>query len=865
MHLGTRRCVVAPEPVSPAAGSKNPYVAGSPIGIRASAAGGDGNGLAPHGVLTTEKIGDALKQNKELNELLASIERERAHLSRGGGSISGAQGELVPNRWAAVRRDPSFKPLTDPHSSQGSLGSMCASRFMLHPDSKTSMWWDCLLVVFVLISCVTTPLRLAFESEYSGVLAGVIRTDMAADVWFALDIVFNFLLGYRQLDAAGTTIEVVMSPARIAKRYVRTWLSLDVLSTFPFELVLEDAGGSGGGVRLNRVLRAARLVKLIKIVRASRAMRLLEARTTGANPAIIRLAQLSLALLLLWHWLACSWYAVHWFASADGTTQLVPLIMDTDPLGRPRDDGSLSPGHRFMLQYSFAYYWAITSICASSSLTDPQGWPDALFNSCATVIGMFTTAAVIGSASSAIVNMDATSAQIRERLDRLKVFLRQKRTPPSVARQVLAYAEYAWKHSRSTDEAWLMQELPSGLRLQVIVSLQRRLYTSIELFRLLDTATVTQIICHMRPLIVLPGERVIEQGHDGGHGLFFITEGSVAVLVDEQPVALLTQGHFFGEQSLLDGKPTNATVEAAEYVRLMVLYRTEFLQLLRAHPQIGETIRALKERKAAEAEQREAAERSRKRQMSGLMLQRTERLRSMLRMNSGDLPSRAQRGGSSGPLQAAAAAKAQTAPPGPAAGEANKARPQCAPASEAHGGTIIGAAGGDIRPGIQLDERGSKDSHEVVSSSRTLRGKDATRTDGSTGAPSTAATTTAAAYKDMTAAGSRSDGSTPSAQPVAPNASSAVSDALVASHLQVMEHGEGHNGTRSSRTWEMGAGAGNDKLATSSFEADGALWAIQRVPYCSGSASPHPSLPSASSSIMSLSDADLVNAPSVGG
>lgn len=75
---------------------------------------------------------------------------------------------------------------------------------------------------------------------------------------------------------------------------------------------------------------------------------------------------------------------------------------------------------------------------------------------------------------------------------------------------MLAYAEYVWKHSRPANEAQSLQELQSALRLQVIVSLQRWLFTQIELLRLLDTATVMQTICRIRTLIVLPDERAIE-------------------------------------------------------------------------------------------------------------------------------------------------------------------------------------------------------------------------------------------------------------------------------------------------------------------------------------------------------------------
>jgi CRP/FNR family cyclic AMP-dependent transcriptional regulator len=61
------------------------------------------------------------------------------------------------------------------------------------------------------------------------------------------------------------------------------------------------------------------------------------------------------------------------------------------------------------------------------------------------------------------------------------------------------------------------------------------------------------------------GEIVFRRGDPPG-GMFMIREGRVAVLRteddDEQTLATLKCGDFFGEMSLFDGKPRSATVKA---------------------------------------------------------------------------------------------------------------------------------------------------------------------------------------------------------------------------------------------------------------------------------------------------------------
>lgn len=74
------------------------------------------------------------------------------------------------------------------------------------------MFWDgAMTLAAVLVSCVTTPLRLAFEVEYSDVLTGVMMTGIASGVYVGFDIVLDFcrVTGNCQLDPTGATLEVV--------------------------------------------------------------------------------------------------------------------------------------------------------------------------------------------------------------------------------------------------------------------------------------------------------------------------------------------------------------------------------------------------------------------------------------------------------------------------------------------------------------------------------------------------------------------------------------------------------------------------------------------------------------------------------
>lgn len=61
----------------------------------------------------------------------------------------------------------------------------------------------------------------------------------------------------------------------VAKRYLKTWFTVDFVSIFPFEMLTwgqetDNSDESSGNLAILRLLRLARLLKLLRILRASR-------------------------------------------------------------------------------------------------------------------------------------------------------------------------------------------------------------------------------------------------------------------------------------------------------------------------------------------------------------------------------------------------------------------------------------------------------------------------------------------------------------------------------------------------------------------------------------------------------------------
>jgi len=113
---------------------------------------------------------------------------------------------------------------------------------------------------------------------------------------------------------------------------------------------------------------------------------------------------------------------------------------------------------------------------------------------------------------------------------------------------------------------------------------------SIHLFSEFDDCEADAILGLMREKSVAKGTVVFHQA-DPATGLYLILKGAVKLSRTwrdgrDVTVAVLREGNFFGELSLLDGQPRSATATAIQPTRLLLLDREHFHQQVLGRPRI---------------------------------------------------------------------------------------------------------------------------------------------------------------------------------------------------------------------------------------------------------------------------------------
>jgi CRP-like cAMP-binding protein len=487
---------------------------------------------------------------------------------------------------------------------------------VIHPDSIFRLGWDLIMLCLVLTVGYLVPVRLGFDippapwEEMFGYIT---------DSMFLLDMALNFRTAFKD-----DGILVTNSKA-MALNYARSWFLIDFVASFPIGWFTDSNG-------VNRIIRLLRLFKMVRMLRLLRLFprftQVLES-SIKFNPSMIRFLRSIAIMCLMWHSIGC----IYWFVAreelggigqcpevyggracfanycvcdlSDPSNSIVVLSnTDTSWYDPMRPDlwvphYSMSSA-TFGSQYAQAVFWAVQVTTGIGADIPPRSQLEVFFTCLMVIVGLMMYSIIIGSASSALANIDSTATHRRQTLDKVNAFMRSRKVPTYFQRIIVDFYEHMWQSPQQ--EADVFKDLPHSLRSRLAIVMNRDLIERIPIFRLLPAHVYVRLVLRLQQNTFLPGEFVIKQG-TMSEFLFFIKRGKAdALLPNTESTVYMTMfpGSVFGEQGLLHSERRRESFRAVDFLDVLMMTQTDLHELMVTAPQFVFELRrlaAIKERR----------------------------------------------------------------------------------------------------------------------------------------------------------------------------------------------------------------------------------------------------------------------------
>jgi CRP-like cAMP-binding protein len=124
--------------------------------------------------------------------------------------------------------------------------------------------------------------------------------------------------------------------------------------------------------------------------------------------------------------------------------------------------------------------------------------------------------------------------------------------------------------------------------------LKKEFLTKIDFLKEIPENEIIQLIDSLERITYNKGQTIIFQGEISNR-LYLISEGKVSVWIkqgkEKKQVALLGQGEYFGEMSLLEPITASATLRAEEQCELFTLSREKLISVTNKFPKSIDKIR----------------------------------------------------------------------------------------------------------------------------------------------------------------------------------------------------------------------------------------------------------------------------------
>ena len=190
-------------------------------------------------------------------------------------------------------------------------------------------------------------------------------------------------------------------------------------------------------------------------------------------------------------------------------------------------------------------------------------------------------ATIFGKVTSVISQFSSASGRYAEMINNIGEFMKLHDMPKQLYERVMDYVISTWSVTKGIDPAKVLNYVPKDMKADICVHLNRKVFNEHPAFRLASDGCLRQLAVHFTTNHCAPGD-IIHHCGESLDSLYFIANGSLEVIQDDEVVAILSKGDVFGD---LFWKETTigqsaANVRALTYCDLHLIKRGDLLEVL---------------------------------------------------------------------------------------------------------------------------------------------------------------------------------------------------------------------------------------------------------------------------------------------
>ena len=393
-------------------------------------------------------------------------------------------------------------------------------------------------------------------------VVGLIVGDVFGTVMFVVDVLLCARTCYME------EVRLQDDPRTVFVHYAKTWMTIDVLSSIPFALILY--GSSHETVAL--VLLHARLLKLLKIPYLW--------QNSGYVPITARY------ILFHFHFLPLFYLVLMFLFMVHGYTIGWILVKQ-----KSCNDSYISKG---TCEYPFtpAIYFVLYTLSTVGLGDIMVNGDNEEWYSCFVMFGAMVTNGIVIGKLVAILQRADIKKERRSKLRETLAVLEHFSIPRQLQEEILQFQAHVFEHNLGAAYENIVSGLPAEMRSNISLFVRLKLLTHVPMFESAHHMLRVSVAQRLENAVARPEQYIIVSGQEGD-GMYFLAYGFADVFKrDGSYDGTLRSGDYFGEGCLLGEKSHHViSVKAITYCDLWVLTQQVFAMILKRFPKFEQHYR----------------------------------------------------------------------------------------------------------------------------------------------------------------------------------------------------------------------------------------------------------------------------------